>query len=357
MSNQDSIFYKRNLAVPFFTQRDNTYVWQQINIDSNLKKGPQYPMAWRSCNITSLCMILRYWGLTEETPNQMIEKVFSKEDWGWSYEATDDGNNKKGASRLESWANLEEIAKLYKKDRNCVLNIAPEGYKKYESLKSDMDYEWYINESGFQESCIFNAMLYYTNFFAHCIFSIKNIDKIKDGYKVTAVTDVWRMPDYNKHEPIIGKEIVLYMYVDGDYISILIDNKHELGVLMLVDNEIQKQVRNLLEDNTCNLSKITWPRHADGSCDYETAVRLQSGKRYRASDNLRLRSSGSTAGKPVVTIGKGTQVKVLSIGAEQTIDGITSNWVQVEVQAGAKDRDGKAIAAGTTGWCFGGYLK
>ena len=39
MSNQDSIFYKRNLAVPFFTQRDNTYIWQQIDIDSNLKKG------------------------------------------------------------------------------------------------------------------------------------------------------------------------------------------------------------------------------------------------------------------------------------------------------------------------------
>ena len=34
MSNQDSIFYKRNLAVPFFTQRDNTYIWQQIDIDS-----------------------------------------------------------------------------------------------------------------------------------------------------------------------------------------------------------------------------------------------------------------------------------------------------------------------------------
>ena len=99
------------------------------------------------------------------------------------------------------------------------------------------------------------------------------------------------------------------------------------------------------------------PRHADGTCDYETEVRLQSGKRYRSSDNLRLRSSGSTAGKPVVTIGKGTQVKVLSIGAKQTIDGITSNWVQVEVQAGAKDRDGKTIATGTTGWCFGGYLK
>ena len=66
MSNQDSIFYKRNPAVPFFTQRDNTYVWQQLDDDSPI--GPQYPMAWRSCNITSLCMLLHYWGLTEETP-------------------------------------------------------------------------------------------------------------------------------------------------------------------------------------------------------------------------------------------------------------------------------------------------
>lgn len=61
--------YKRNLAVPFFTQRDNTYIWQQVDSDSNLKKGPKYPMAWRSCNITSLCMILHYWGLTTETHN------------------------------------------------------------------------------------------------------------------------------------------------------------------------------------------------------------------------------------------------------------------------------------------------
>ena len=109
------IFYKRNLAVPFFTQRDNTYIWQQKyekdKIDSITGKktkekdkpfGPQYPMAWRSCNITSLCMLLHYWGLTEETPNQMIEKVFSKEDWGWSYEATDDGKNKKGAVHKSS---------------------------------------------------------------------------------------------------------------------------------------------------------------------------------------------------------------------------------------------------------------
>ena len=57
-------------------------------------------MAWRTCNITSLCMILHYWGLTKETPNQMIEKVFAKQEegegknakWSWLYEA----NNYRG---------------------------------------------------------------------------------------------------------------------------------------------------------------------------------------------------------------------------------------------------------------------
>lgn len=31
-------FYKRNLAVPFFTQRDNTYVWQFLAKCQKLKK-------------------------------------------------------------------------------------------------------------------------------------------------------------------------------------------------------------------------------------------------------------------------------------------------------------------------------
>lgn len=102
--------HKRNLAVPFFTQRDNTYIWQQLD-DDNQPFGPKYPMAWRTCNITSLCMILHYWGLTKETPNQMVEKIFAKKKeseeknakWGWLYETNSD-SELKGASRLENWA-------------------------------------------------------------------------------------------------------------------------------------------------------------------------------------------------------------------------------------------------------------
>ena len=118
--------HKRNLAVPFFTQRDNTYVWQRkteegkIWKDKNGQEGSKYPMAWRTCNITSLCMILHYWGLTEETPNQMVENIFAKNKegegknakWGWLYEANSDAKHE-GASRLENWSNLKDIAELY----------------------------------------------------------------------------------------------------------------------------------------------------------------------------------------------------------------------------------------------------
>ena len=199
--------------------------------------------------------------------------------------------------------------------------------------------------------------------------NIIDIKKVNHGYDVTVTNgrriintmseiydiDNWLfsvMPNYTDYTPY-----KLLIRFDGDYLNLFLNNLNTpIQTFFKAYTETQEQIRSLVKINTVDLSRVTWPRHADGTCDYETAVRLQSGKRYRASDNLRLRSSGSTAGKPVVTIGKGTQVKVIAVGAEQTIDGITSNWVQVEVQAGAKDKDGKAIAAGTTGWCFGGYL-
>ena len=73
-------------------------------------------------------------------------------------------------------------------------------------------------------------------------------------------------------------------------------------------------------------------------------------------ENLKLRSGEATTTSVLAVMSAGTRVKILRLGKQATIDGITSNWVQVEVQAGAKDRDGKAIAAGTRGWCLGGGI-
>ena len=123
---------------------------------------------------------------------------------------------------------------------------------------------------------------------------------------------------------------------------------------------------------------VTWPRHADGSCDYDNANDNATasasgnpdtsaeaaipkpapamGKTVTVTENLRLRTDDKTTAQVVTTLAAGARVKVEIMGKEETIDGITSNWVQVSVLDGAKDKDGNAIETGTKGWLFGGYL-
>ena len=98
--------------------------------------------------------------------------------------------------------------------------------------------------------------------------------------------------------------------------------------------------------------------------DYKTikavepeTVAVEEGGIYRAKENIYLREKEDTSGEIITTIQTDTLVKVLSLGKEDTIDGIKSNWVQIEVQTGGWDSDGNPIKAGTTGWCFGGNLK
>ena len=259
---------------------------------------------------------------------------------------------------------------LYKKNRDLLIENDTR-YKKYHKINPEI---W---KNKFEEALLLalQSQYYYATIsnigirlHSNDNFIFKHITEIsKTEYECKGIgiaewnpyqenMNYWQTYFENTSETA-EKEEILRLIVDGDYLTVFnkTRNKEIIG-LVLISDTIEEQLINLFKDASCDLSRVTWPRHADGTCDYETAVRLQSGKRCRSSDNLRLRSSGSTAGKPVVTIGKGTQVKVIAVGAEQTIDGITSNWVQVEVQAGAKDRDGKPIAAGTTGWVFGGYL-
>ena len=117
-------------------------------------------------------------------------------------------------------------------------------------------------------------------------------------------------------------------------------------------------IRDCVKANECDLSKVTWPRHADGSCDYDDKIikTHKVGGMYKTEDNIRLRAAEGIAGDALATLAAGTRVKVEITGKEETIDGITSNWVQVSVLDGAKDKDGNAIEAGTKGWLFGGYL-
>ena len=259
------------------------------------------------------------------------------------------------------WTYVEDCDVLFSRDRKTYYEKNKAAIEHYEQeVRGSYDGPWYENVT-ISPSAIYNVSITLNND-SRVMLLVKNIHKTANGYKV--LTEVLKFDSFEYRasykfikETFIPKaEITLKIVRDGEYLHFYTEDGRTIISCALVDEEFATQYENLIQTNKCDPSLVTWPRHADGSCDYETAVQLQSGKCYRASDNLRLRSSGSTAGKHVVTIGKGTQVKVLAVGAEQTIDGITSNWVQVEVQADAKDRDGKPIAPGTTGWCFGGYL-
>ena len=127
----------------------------------------------------------------------------------------------------------------------------------------------------------------------------------------------------------------------------------------------------LFKTGKCNLSRITWPRHADGSCDYDgskktaasqtakesSSTNVAKNKTMTVNENLKLRSGEATSTQVLTVMQTGTKVKILELGKAEKIDGINSNWVKVEVQKGAKDRDGKPIKARTVGWCYGGYLE
>ena len=153
----------------------------------------------------------------------------------------------------------------------------------------------------------------------------------------------------------------LYFRFDGEYLYIYLeDGKTLYATYCAYDESEEEALYEAIRTNEFDMTKITFPRHGDGTCDYESGGGVPGKKIvngvYRAKENLRLRAKEDISGEIITTMQANTCVKILSLGKEETIDGITDNWVQVETQFGANDTEGKLIH-GEVGWCFGGYLK
>ncbi|MBQ8680601.1 MAG: SH3 domain-containing protein [Treponema sp.] len=89
----------------------------------------------------------------------------------------------------------------------------------------------------------------------------------------------------------------------------------------------------------------------------KSSSNVTNNKTMTVRENLKLRSGEATSTQVLAVMQAGTKVRILEVGKAETINGISSNWVKVEVQKGAKDRDGKPIKRGTVGWCYSGYLE
>ena len=166
------------------------------------------------------------------------------------------------------------------------------------------------------------------------------------------------LPLYEKEKPF---KVILIL--DGDYMKMYIDEVSEenlFQILVRTTPEACDQIEKWIKGESDDLSKVVMPRFSSvkkESSPAAPAVNISPNKTMTVSENLRLRSEEATTSDILTVLQAGTRVKILEVGKAETIDGISSNWVKVKVQSGAKDRDGKTITKGTVGWCFGGYLK
>lgn len=191
-------------------------------------------------------------------------------------------------------------------------------------------------------------------------FFIENIKKENDGFYLK----LFLLTPRNGYSPIFErinrprkKGLYLKFQIDGDYLLVYKDGTLIFEFIKANKNMLA-EIRSFYVNHEVDFSRITFPRHADGTCDYDDKIikNHKVGGMYKTEDSLRLRAAEGITGDALATLAAGSRVKVLAPGREDTIDGIKSNWVQVEVLGGAKDKDGNAIEAGTKGWLFGGYL-
>ncbi len=206
-----------------------------------------------------------------------------------------------------------------------------------------------------------------TLFYLHCELEISEQSEFNDFLKNESFSN---FPDFtnNRDTTFIveqnGNRLRIY---NGDNTKLIIE-------LMQTNNDwtdlMVRYIKSDYKNKPSNLKPIAekldhlWSDPKTGLYDQSNVPAVVKGtntitpnQTMTVTENLKLRSGEAAATKVLSVMAAGTKVKILEVGKAEAIDGIKSNWVKVEVQKNARDRDGKAIKAGTVGWCYGGYLR
>lgn len=106
----------RNLPVPFYSQRKNEYIWYERykstdseviaspELEGKVKpNGKQVSMACNSCNITSVWMVLRYYGVPVPNPDAIMKSYFE------NTENLDFLERNPDAESVEKWKNIKDV--------------------------------------------------------------------------------------------------------------------------------------------------------------------------------------------------------------------------------------------------------
>ena len=267
---------------------------------------------------------------------------------------------------------------------NAILNSSrrlEEFSDEYAGYKDSEDYSL----TGLCNIVFKNTILIFKTSLDHLFFSIKDIRQKNNVYYVNCELNRNAQSYFNEYlskesflnlpDLTVNRDAIFIVEQNGNRLRLYNGENYKLIIELMQTNQewiglMLKYINSEYKNKPSNLKVIEeklehpWSNPVTGL--YDTSVRSGEAaafsntalkKTMSVKENLKLRSGEATTTSVLAVMSAGTRVKIMALGKQATIDGITSNWVQVEVQAGAKDRDGKAIAAGTTGWCFGGYLK
>jgi hypothetical protein len=175
------------------------------------------------------------------------------------------------------WTHSYYLDVLRSRSRETLLFHEPfwrDYYHKYEYLFNEFDprkKEW--NDiavcSSFEFANIYSEMelLRYNSY----TFIFEGILSDGENYNISAFC-TRRNITFNEAdvglEFILNKKYIITLTLDGDYLDVYIDGRKTFTLFKHSEEIFNQFYRGLMLKNSCDLSRITWPRRADGSMDY-----------------------------------------------------------------------------------------
>lgn len=250
------------------------------------------------------------------------------------------------------WISTEYMQALAEKRRDYLVIKYPdfEWFYKYYNVLDEKDYRWYENSSCIEGLQLSNGwspngkpwikrysgkngvnensriITYRTEknvmaFFIYNDFSISDnkiyIHQVYEDLDRAVIIPKKTWP----YDPDKEDEIILIL--DGDYLQLYYCGSYVHTFCRLNEQTLQ-ELKRFIKTETCDFTKITWPRHADGSCDYDgskkaissqtskstTSTNVALNKTMTVKENLKLRSVEATSTQVLTVMSAGTKVKI-----------------------------------------------
>jgi hypothetical protein len=250
------------------------------------------------------------------------------------------------------WISTEYMQALAEKRRDYLVIKYPdfEWFYKYYNVLDEKDYRWYENSSCIEGLQLSNGwspngkpwikrysgkngvnensriITYRTEknvmaFFIYNDFSISDnkiyIHQVYEDLDRAVIIPKKTWP----YDP--DKEDEIIVILDGDYLQLYYCGNY-VHTFCKLNGQTLQELKRFIKTETCDFTKITWPRHADGSCDYDgskkaissqtskstTSTNVALNKTMTVKENLKLRSGEATSTQVLTVMSAGTKVKI-----------------------------------------------